>query len=301
MTSDPGTSLRSRRSILTRAAAAGAAAVAVSVTRPLPAAATDHVAILQGETSSGSLTTVIDGGNANPSVKGVSGSGIGIWGASTSNFGAHGSSTSNAGVVGISQTSAGVFGMGGLVGTGAPAETGVAGWAAVSGDSIGVWGSTLDGTGVSGSSTSGTGVVGTSTNSTGVFGTSAGAGGFGVYGQATGISGIGVTGYAEQNSGIGGYFYTVSPLIGIALRATGKVSFDQSAGVATIKRHTKSVVVTPGCKLSSHSAVTATLMSSAGGTIVVQRVLVSSASGRFTIYLTGTATVAARVAWHVFN
>ena len=283
MSSVPGTSVRSRRSVLTTAAAA------------------DHAAIVQGETASGTLTTIVDGGNANPAFKGVSGSGIGAWGSSTSNFGLYGTSNSNAGVTGLSQQTAGVFGWSGSTGTSVPNETGVYGFCGTSGDSRGVSGESPAGIGVYGTTSTGAGVTGTSTNSTGVVGTSAGTGGFGVYGEASGISGIGVTGYADQASGVGGYFYTVSPLLGTGLIVIGKVRLDQAAGLSTIKKRARSVVVRPGCKVSSLSAVTATLMGSAGGTLTVHRVVASASHNTFTIYLTGTATVAAKVAWHIFN
>jgi hypothetical protein len=301
MSSVPGTSVTSRRSLLAAAAAASAATVVAAVTRPLPAAAADHSAIVQGESAFGTLTTIVDGGNASPAFKGVSGSGIGAWGSSTSNAGVYGNSITGIGVDGVSQGSVGVFGLSGITGAGIPDETGVAGFSGTSANSRGVSGESPEGSGVYGSSANGTGVFGTSTNTYGVVGESHGTGGFGVVGNAWNIAGIGVSGYTDQASGVGGYFYTASPLLGTALWATGKVRFDQQAGVATVKKGAKTVSVTPGCKLTSSSAVTATLMGSAGGTITVHRVAVSSSTGRFTIYLTGTATANVRVAWHVFN
>ena len=62
-----------------------------------------------------------------------------------------------------------------------------------------------------------------------------------------------------------------------------------------------SVAVTPGIDLLTTSAVVATLMGSAGGLTTVHRVVVNATTDAFTIYLTANATVAVKVAWHVFG
>jgi hypothetical protein len=88
---------------------------------------------------------------------------------------------------------------------------------------------------------------------------------------------------------------------GYALRAVGRVRFDQCAGVATIRAATQSRTVAPGIDLTSGSAVAATLMGSAGGTATVHRVIVRAAANTFTIHLTAAARFDAKVAWRVFG
>ena len=149
--------------------------------------------------------------------------------------------------------------------------------------------------GVTGQSTLGTGVYGTATTGRGLFASA--TTGTGAYGYTS--SGIGTRGYAA--TGTGGYFSTSAPKVGTALQVVGKVKLGNCAGLATIASGTISVAVSPGIDLTSASAVVATLMGSAGGLTTVHRVVVDTTADAFTIYLTANATVAVKVAWHVFG
>lgn len=154
----------------------------------------------------------------------------------------------------------------------APTRTGVYGYAAQGGDSRGVFGRTTGGQGVRGQATSGYGVRGVAEKGSGVGGYA--TSGIGVHGEAT-------TGYA--------------------LRTTGRVAFDKSAGTATIASGTNSVLVTPGIDLTSTSTVLATLQGSAGGTTTVHRVSINTTTNQFRIHLTANATASVKVGWFVFG
>jgi hypothetical protein len=171
----------------------------------------------------------------------------------------HGSASAGTGVLGVSGTSVGVQG---YSGTGslpaAPARTGVYGNAGVAASSRGVSGRANAGRGVYGQATTGSGV----------------------YGQAT--SGSGLYGVAAS---------------GYALRTSGRVKLEKSAGWTTITAGTKSKTVTPGVDLATSSAVVATLQGSAGGTTNGHRVTVDATANTFTIYLTANATADVKVAW----
>lgn len=203
----------------------------------------------------------------------TSGTNFGVFGtsASTSGRGAHGRATASTGATyGVygrvdSPEGTGVVGYSGTDADPAPVpRTGVYGYGARDGIARGVWGRSNGGDGVFGQATSGHGVRGTST------------------------------------SGAAGYFTTTYAKQGVSLRATGRVRFDRSAGVAMIEAGADRVTVTPGTDLVSTSAVVATLQGGAGGA-VVERVEVDAAQDRFTIILTAAAPDGVRVAWHVFG
>ena len=156
-----------------------------------------------------------------------------------------------------------------------PAKTGVYGYAAQDANASGVMGST----------TLGRGVLGLATTGNGVFGLA--------------NTGIGARGWSTTGTAL--YASTSGPKIGTALRAIGRVKFDNCAGVATIASGHNSVTVTPGSDMLATSAVVATLMGSAGGTTTVHRVIVNATADTFTIYLTANTTVAVTVGWHVFG
>jgi hypothetical protein len=230
-------------------------------------------------------------------VRGDSPTGVGVLGLSTVAAAVYGHSTGSTGIHGQSDTSVGLYGSSG---------TTMAVWgdsssgsdAAVLGRSVG------DATGVYGYSGSTppapparTGVYGRATHdstSRGVHGYS--TGGRGVYGQAT--SGQGVRGYATTGTGV--YASVANLLTGTALRAVGRVRFDNCAGVATFVEAQSSTLVTPGIDLSSSSAVVATLLGSAGGA-TVERVAIDATANSFTIHLTAATTATVKVAWHVFG
>jgi hypothetical protein len=161
---------------------------------------------------------------------------------------------------------------------GAPApnlKTGVFGYAAQDTAAIGVLGQSTVGRGVQGVATTGVGLRGAATT------------GYGV--QATSTTGTAVL---ASSGGL---------KTGTALRTVGRVRFENSVGIATIGAAKSSVTVTPGIDLTASSAVVATLQGSAGGTTTVHRCVVNVTADTFTIYLTAKATVAVKVAWHVFG
>jgi hypothetical protein len=165
--------------------------------------------------------------------------------------------------------------------------------------------------GVVGFSTTATAIGWQDRHSVGVYGLAPDDGdGRGVLGESEsgyGVQGLTTTGRAvagEATTGTAGHFSTTkvgTVYGGYALRAVGRVRFDQCAGVATIRAGARSRTVTPGIGLTSSSAVVATLMGSAGGTTTVHRVIVHAAADTFTIYLTAAARSGVKVAWHVFG
>lgn len=163
-----------------------------------------------------------------------------------------------------------------------PTKTGVYGFAPEDGTSVGVLGQSASGSGVVGFSGSG---ARSSRSQTGV------------YGQANqSTTGIGVRGHSASGTGV-----YASSTTGTSLRATGRVRFDKSAGIAVVASGNISVLVTPGVDLVSTSAVVASLMGSAGGTTTVHRCVVDSSANRFTIFLTANTNADVKVAWHVFG
>lgn len=208
----------------------------------------------------------------------------------------------NRDVVGVFGISRSVDGFGGNgIGVEGRSETaiGVYGHAsAASGDATGVLGrsSSADGTGVSGQSTANsTGLLGHSRLGRGMPPTAAAK--TGVYGYANqDASAKGV--YGRSTVGAGGYF---SSTTGYALRSSGRVRFEKSAGLATIAATSNKVTVTPGIDLTAGSKVLATLQTSPGGTTTVHRVVRDIANDTFTIYLTAPATQRCTVAWFVIS
>jgi hypothetical protein len=228
-------------------------------------------------------------------VYGISLDGTGVYGASQNGAGVYGAShaTAMAAVVGQGNDGTGIHGHAGdVLLPAAPASTGVLGSA--TGAGTGVRGQTATGSGIVGVSNgeepspaapAATGVfgyAGQDANSRGVTGESvAGRGvnglattGRGVHGQAT--SGLGVRGYATSGVGVSGEATT-----GYALRTSGRVRLDKSAGNATVAAETSSVLVTPGVDLTGTSTVLATLNGNAGGSTTVKRVSIDAAANTF--------------------
>jgi len=322
---------RSRRAILGASLGALAATVASAFGRPSPASATDLVLGFNNPTSatteientlndslvfwantitgtglkgsSGSGTGVLAGSGSGVGLRGTSSTGNGIEGASSGSNRSAVWGDNSGGGVGVAGSSVGsAYGTRGVQGT-APNGFGVYGGSSTK---AGVLGQSDGATGVHGQS--GTGVVAAGPGKTGVFGYAAqDASARGVYGKTTtgyGVYGVATTGYGVRGvvtSGTAGYFATGSPSSGTGLRAQGRVRFDHAAGLATIAAGTSTVVVTPGTDLQPTSAVVATLNGNAGGSTVVKRVSVDTATNKFTIYLTANSTAAVPVAWHVFG
>src|SRR5262245_5283056 len=178
------------------------------------------------------------------------------------------------GVVGWSPVKTGVVGYSGQ-GLAPPqpiVDVGVYGFAADSASAIGVLGNSVTGRGVQGQATSGLGVRGEATS------------GLGVRGVAT--SGVGLSGQATT---------------GYALRTTGRVRLDKSAGKATIASGASTVVVNPGIDLTSTSVVIATLNGNAGGSTAIKRVALDTTANTFTIHLTANSTASVSVGWLVLG
>lgn len=142
---------------------------------------------------------------------------------------------------------------------------------------------------------------------TGVYGIAAGVAGRGVYGrcdEGRAVYGLTTSGQAVRGlatTGTAGYFATQAPATGMALRAIGRVRFDQCAGIAIVPSGSNAVTVTPGVDLVGTSAVVATLQGNPAGTVAVRSVAVNATADTFRIYLTATAAADLRVAWHVFG
>jgi hypothetical protein len=246
-------------------------------------------------------------------VRGASNAGIGVKGET------HAASATQAGVLGVAydlQGSAdGVRGRtdspngAGIHGDGL--RMGVVGLASEAPGAGVVGGSHEAAIGVVGYSTSAMAITWPDSRSVGVYGLASDDGdGRGIVGESEsgyGVQGLATTGRAvtgEATTGTAGHFATTkvgTVYGGYALRAVGRVRFDQCAGVATIMARRRSRTVRPGIGLTPASAVVATLMGSAGGTTTVHRVVVHAATNTFTIYLTAPARSTVKVAWHVFG
>jgi hypothetical protein len=246
-------------------------------------------------------------------VRGASNTGVGVKGET------HAAETTEAGVLGIAYntqgSACGVNGeadsVDGVGVRGSSPRRGVVGQATDAPGSGVVGGSHRSAIGVVGYSTSAMGFSWPDRRSVGVYGLALDDGdGRGVIGESVagcGVQGLTTTGRAvagEATTGTAGHFSTTmvgAVYAGFALRAVGRVRFDQCAGVATIRAGARSRTVAPGIDLTASSAVVATLMGSAGGTTTVHRVVVHAASNTFTIHLTAASRSSVKVAWHVFG
>jgi hypothetical protein len=295
---------RSRRALLGAAIGAGVATIASAIGRPVPAWAADGAAVVVGgEYAASSVTKFTNLTNDSAVLEGASKTGMGVHGASVSGSGVYGEADDGTAVGGESNTGAGVYGYSfsasGVYGVTSPYSPN----AAVVGQSYagktGVWGYSGEGAPQEWPAPPWTGVYGTgglAANTRGVTGEAE---------AGRGVNGIATSGHAvhgEATSGTAGYFSTADPKHGYALRAAGRVKFDQCAGVATIAAGASSILVTPGIDLTSSSAVVATLLGNAGAvTTTVSRCFVNATANTFTIYLTTKATLSVKVAWHVFG
>jgi len=270
---------RSRRAILFGAVGGAVGLIAAALGRPAPAAAVGETMTVGGNFPNATSTTYLgnSSGNGNAVLQvSTSGTGTAVFGISHGaglygqTYGARGVGVfgytpggggSDVAIQGTAYNdSTGVVGSSSTLPAGAPRprKTGVYGWAVQDASARGVWGHS--------------------------------AAGRGVFGEAT--SGLGVRGFATSGVGLSG-----EATMGYALRTKGRVRLDESAGLATLAVGRSSVTVTPGIDITSTSAVLATINGNPGGTIAVRRVTVNLTANTFTVYLTGTATAAARIAW----
>ena len=218
---------RSRRALLTGAAAGVAVLAAEQLARPLAAQAADGDPVLLGQYQNSSTETSITGGglrveggvlgfaviahgvNDGPgllassdhepvvtpestrgsgdAIRGESGSGTGMYGSSESGEGVHGESESGSGVVGNSATAFGVVGS--------------------SGADIGTFGG---------------GVFGGSEAGIGVWGNTSAANGRGVFGYGS-PDGYGV--FGQSDNGVGVHAEAGADLQGVALEVSGRMVF----------------------------------------------------------------------------
>jgi hypothetical protein len=267
---DETAKLRSRRSLLT-AAAAGAAAAAAATIAPASVAAASTtmmtetnnttVATTSISDSSASSTAFVANATSATAVEGNSDNGIGVQGASADTSDPAGY-TRNAGVVGVAGSPSSIADNIGL--------SGVYGYADAS---------TLDGY-------VGSGVWGDSAD-IGVVGT----GSIGVQG----IGGWGVEGYTQDTNGVGvravGSGSTTE-----ALQVVGRAEFSRSGRVTMSSGTSSKKVTLAGC--TSSTLIIALMASDRSGRWV--RAVVPT-TGSFTIYLNGTLTSAAYVAWIAFT
>lgn len=158
-------------------------------------------------------------------VFGTTTNGTGVRGTSTGGYGVFGISTNNSAIYGTSTNSTGVRGEAVSQHGGLFTNSSTTGFAALQGiasgtpgygiygegNSVGIWGSTFNGTGVRGATTggygvhgysvgNGTGVRGESSGGSGVYGLSTNDNGYGVFGENTTLTGYGVLGVNNANS-----------------------------------------------------------------------------------------------------
>jgi hypothetical protein len=255
---------RTRRAVLAASAAAVAATVAQALGRPSQAlAGVDGDVVLGTSNSAATPTSISNMANGNTVFQASSSaSGIGVGGFSNTWRGVAGESGSDVGVFGYSSTGTGVVGQADNTSFATKAKTGVYGKATLDANSRAIWGTAYAGRGV--------------------------------FGEAT--SGLGVRGFAQSGVGLSGEATT-----GYALRTTGRVRFDQSAGSATIAAGTSTKIVTPGVDLTSTSTVVATLNGDPGSAAAVKWVGINTTANTFTIYLTANAGVSVKVSWLVLG
>ena len=86
---------------------------------------------------------------------------------------------------------------------------------------------------------------------------------------------------------------------GVALAVQGVAAFTRSGTVTLAGRAKSAVVAVPG-GLTASSHVLATMQSNTGA-IGVRAAVPNLATGKVTIYLTGTAPKGAKIAWFVFG
>jgi hypothetical protein len=264
MADETTTAPRSRRALLTGAAAT-AAALAASAALPLGVSAADPDDVVKGQdnatTDTTSITNSADGSAA------LAGAQTGTSTAEGVGFGS--------GVQGTSLTGAGVFA-----------------WSVSPPDDswfvqdytahTGVFGSAPEGDLVT---SFGTGVWGDSPN-------------VGVYGSgAAGVYGFGGNGVIGESAGTGAAVLAIaSAATNVALEVQGKVKFSRS-GRATLGAGKSSIKVTLAGTTTS-SRVFAVLHSNRTGRWVQS---VVPTTGSFTIYLNGTVSASTYIAWFVIN
>jgi hypothetical protein len=265
------TKARSRRSILA-AAAAGAAAAAAAAIAPASVAAASTAVLTEVDNPTTAVTGISNStSGAQAFAANATGAGNAIQAASSTGMGVLGYSSDTSDPAN-NLRNAGVAGVAGDPGSIAAniGATGVYGYADASPDEnfvgAGVWGDSPD-----------IGAVGTG---------------------ATGVQGIGiwgVQGYTQESGGIGVYAQSAISSAR-ALRVEGRAEFTRSGRVSMGSGTTSKTVSLAGC--TSSTLIMAMLASNRSGRWV--RAVVPT-TGSFTIYLNGSLSSAAYVAWIAFT
>jgi hypothetical protein len=283
---------RSRRAVLTAAAAAGAATVAGALIKPLPAlgAVDDNADMFVGTTYGDvSLQTGLVNHTNAATVFAASSStgGIGLYGSTNNNIGTFGGGGLNGrGVVGAGTNNYGVHGT----------STNSIGVRAESTGSWGLYATSGSGTAAYIESTSGPGAVIVSHSATAASVLGWGhSGSTGVQGYAgdtldspAARASTGVMGTAS-GSGTGGYFKSES---GNALRVEGKASFSR-AGRVSVPINRSYVDITVAGGLASTAAIVATLQVPRGTCTVTSVRVNYPSAGKARIYLSKVASTTA--------
>jgi hypothetical protein len=279
MTNDDS-GLKTRRAVLT-AAAAGAAALAAQAISPLAAQAHDADDLQLAAVNLGNGTTTLNSNALDVDafvVRGANdnlGSGLVAVGARAP------------GIRAYSGVDAAVYAINGdethAASQSATASTGVYGYTPTSPDP-----STITGSGVWGDSPD-IGVVGT--GGLGMYG----SGHVGVEGDGFGSGGIGMFGFAGDPGTVGVQAYAGAP-DRIALKVTGKASVSRSGRTSIPAKARSKVVSLAG--VTSTSLVFAVLATNRSGRWIQA---VVPATGKFTVYVNAAVTAATTVAWWVLN
>ena len=286
---------RSRRAILAAAVAGLAASTAHALGRPAAVLATDGQPIIQGQTNTGTLSTVVAVANTT-ALQGVTDAPTG------NNYGVRGrtTSTGGSGVVGQSVATSGFsYGVRGF--TGSDFGAGVRG----EGPFRGAEGVATDvgspGVGIVGESKgNGVGVVGfvgpgyEYFPKEGVHGESNDAGAYGAVGRS--LHGTAVQGRSDDGIAV---HANAGLAAGTALKVDGRAVFSRSGRANVLAGQSTKVV--NGVPLTSSSLVLATIQGSGAAGVYVKSVSISVANSWFTIRLSKAVAANTPVAWFVVN
>ncbi len=310
-----GGSSRSRRGLLTAAAAALGVIGAETLGSAAPARAANGSPVVQGEDNTGTTrrTAVFTTGNnewgtlADPNTSGKGS--LGVYGHGQ-DYGVYGDTTGTG--TGVSGTGGSDLGTG-VAGTGgSDAGTGVYGTSGtgVIGVGTGAGAGGVAGAGGNGTSTNDGGIgvsgAGGNGNGYGVYGGGGLSDGIGVYGIGAG-TGTGVYGVGGIGGGTGVYGRGVGAGSGVLAESTGAgptlnvsgPAFFSTAGVVTVSAGKSSVTQT-GVTLTSSSLIFATLQQNHSG-VWVQSAVPDVAGSSFTVHLNKAVTASTTVAWFTVN
>lgn len=231
-------------------------------------------------------------------VRAESDSGIGLFATSVSDMGVHVTSGAGAKPAHLAQHTDGWTAVQGFVGSTAPScpeQTGVHGHAALSANSVGIFGSSSEGMAVAGVANDGYGSVGI--GYIGVYGTGA-AGVVGDVSEGTGVMGWSGVAFAPAPAARVGVWAGAEPGR-TALQVKGVARFDRSGKTTLTAGQASKRVTVPG-GISTTSFGLAVLQAARTG-VYVRAVVPSPANGWITIYLNKAVTVSTVVGWQVIG